>query len=530
MTARLQKLAQSPFRKAKARHQRNDVSPGGPYTKDLQTILPEYSATYVDNIEMLMEYSVATVDEAHKDLDEMDLEIAESTRGSWLRDKDAPTVNSPPPIPGDFLHLDELLVTQGYCGPGLSTHDTRSCLCFVRDEASMEDFVTESGPTPIASDILEVFNPTARVVDSFGNTALHLLAARHPDPSSLLRAVKSTPSWELTAVNTAHQGFLHVLGANWFETAGTEDSMLSTLLEQLPEYPIYVRDIYGRSFFHVLQTNTRDRETMNAFLSHYDWHQFARRDAFGVIPTGMIGNETTPLLHPQIENLPTESGDSQIAINARILENIRRASEIPWLEDSNGRNGLHLIADAVLSMDTMTDNFNPQRDRKHLRGKRNKDSSTERLSLRQDLVEGLLNAGVDVNHYSKDGNTVLMAFVARLPEDDDYNKQCAIFEKLIESGAYIDARNRSGETALHIAVRTGRKLATKTLVQAGANVHVRDGEGRSVLDVADIKILHAKDVKKYAHFEAIRAWLSGTTANAVQNPSVKQEWALFKGT
>lgn len=529
MTARLQKLAQSPFRKVKARHRRNDASPEDPYRRELQTILSEYSATYVDNIEMLMELSVGTVYDATNDLDEMGLAMAESTRGSWLRDKDAPTVNSLPPIPGDFLRLDELLVTQGYCGPGLSTHDTRSCLCFVRDEASIEDFVTQSGSTSMGLNILEAFNPTSRAVDSFGNTALHLLAARHPDPLSLLRAVKSATSQELDALNAAKQGFLHVLGARWFEDVGTENSMLSILLKQLPEYPIYVRDIYGRSFFHLLQTSTRDRETMKGFLSHYDSHQFARRDAFGVIPIGVTDNEATPFLPPQIENL-TESDDSQIAINARILGDIRRASEIPWLEDSYGRNGLHLTADAVLSMDTIMDNFNPQRDKKTLKGKRNKDSSTDRLSLRQSLVEGLLSAGVDVNHYNKDGNTVLMSFVARLPEDDDFTKQCAIFKTLIDSGAYIDARNRSGETALHIAVRTGRKLATRTLVQAGANVHVRDGEGRSVLDVADIKILHAKDVKKYAHFEAIRAWLSGTTANAVQDPSVKQEWTLHTET
>ncbi|KAM5354437.1 hypothetical protein ACJ41O_001086 [Fusarium nematophilum] len=154
------------------------------------------------------------------------------------------------------------------------------------------------------------------------------------------------------------------------------------------------------------------------------------------------------------------------------------------------------------------------------------DSSFQKLSLRKSLLDGLLEAGVDTNHYNNDGNTVLMAFAARLPEDDDYKLPCQIIDTLVGAGAGVNARNRLGETALHIAVRTGHKLVTRTLVEAGANVHARDGEGRSVLDVADIKALHSKNVKEYAHVEAARAWLSGLNARAVQNPTVKQEWGI----
>ncbi|KAJ4196134.1 hypothetical protein NW767_009594 [Fusarium falciforme] len=119
-----------------------------------------------------------------------------------------------------------------------------------------------------------------------------------------------------------------------------------------------------------------------------------------------------------------------------------------------------------------------------------------------------------------------MAFAARLPEDDDYKLPGQIIDTLVKGGAHVNARNRLGETALHIAVRTGHKLVTKALVEAGANVYARDGEGRSVLDVADITALHAKDVEDYAHAEAARAWLSGLQARAVQNPTVKQEWGM----
>ncbi|KAF4973342.1 hypothetical protein FSARC_320 [Fusarium sarcochroum] len=495
MNTRLQKLAQSPLRNTQARR-------------------------HVDSALLLLA-TVKSASEADADsLDNAEIEVAESFRGSWPRNKDAPSISSPAPIPGDFLRLDELPVTQGYCGPGLLPHDSRYCLCYVRDETSLEDFVTEKGPTPKASDLPDLLNISPPTIDSFGNTALHFLAARH-NPASLLKVVTVASDLALSTLNIAHQTFLHVLGAQWFVDVGTERLMLPTLLNRLKqrEFPIYAQDVYGRSFFHILQTNVRNQETIDHFLSQYDRQRFSCRDAFGVIPTRSISSETMPLVYPQ-----TGSDHSQMATHARILENIRLAREGLFFEDSHGRNGLHLTADAIIASNTKRPSLPLKATAKFLKHARNEDSLKTQLLSRNDLVEGLLTAGVDVNHYSKDGNTVLMAFVARLPEGDDYKTQCEIIQQLIDSGAGNDARNGLGERALHIAVRTGRKLAMRTLVKAGANVHVRDGEGRSVLDVADVKILHAKDVKKYAHYEAIRAWLSGSTANAVQSPSVKQEW------
>ncbi|KAG7126412.1 Acyl-CoA-binding domain-containing protein 2 like [Verticillium longisporum] len=119
-----------------------------------------------------------------------------------------------------------------------------------------------------------------------------------------------------------------------------------------------------------------------------------------------------------------------------------------------------------------------------------------------------------------------MAFVARLPEDGDHKGPVVILEKLIDNGARIEARNRQGETALHVAVRCGRKLAVRTLVKRGASVHARNAAGRSVLDVADSRMFWSRNQEKeYSHYEACRAWLSGEEARAVQQPTVAQEWA-----
>ncbi|KAF9772845.1 hypothetical protein IL306_009417 [Fusarium sp. DS 682] len=375
------------------------------------------------------------------------------------------------------------------------------------------------GLTDKAENILKAYNLEVQITDSFGNTALHLLAARLPLGPSLLEAVTRSSDDVLSALNTAHQTFLHVLDLQRIQNAGTEGSPLASLLAHLRirKFPIYIRDIYGRSFFHILQTNVQDQEVLKLIFSFYDHGQIARRDAFGVLPTDDGNNHS---IHPLLSH--ERSCDTLVHKYSEILKEIRLASVNPLLEDHLGRNGLHLIDDAILSVDTVDKDLGSHGDGQTT-GKP-QDISIERLLFRQTLVIWLLEAGVDVNHYNKDGNTVLMAFVARLPEDDDYKTPCDIIRQLIDAGANINARNKSGETALHIAVRAGRKLAAKTLVEAGANVHVRDGEGRSVLEVADVKILNARDVKKYTHYEAIRGRLSGIQGQAIQNPTVKNEW------
>ncbi|KAM0543625.1 hypothetical protein ACHAPJ_012214 [Fusarium lateritium] len=502
-------------------------TPSNHKIQELQNVLKDYSATYVEIVQKLMtSYSVKSADEADADLDDVEMAMEEFIPGSWLHDKDAPSISIPAPIPGDFLHLDRLLASQGYCGPGLSTHETRSCLCYARDETSLEDFVTEKGPTQKAPGHLVSLGGVPSVIDTFGNTALHYFAARDK-PDFLIMAVNRASDLTLSALNTAHQTFLHVLGEQWFQELEIEGNMLPTLLERLKDrqFPIYARDIYGRSLFHLLQTNIRSQETIDDFLSRYDQKRSSRRDAFGVIPTRSINDQPMPLVHvPQ-----TKEDDSRFATHTRALETIRHAVKTQFVEDSHGRNGLHLVADVIVTTNTMMQNFDFFQEEKLSKKVGDKGTSTDKLLLAKKLVQSLLEVGADVNHYDNDGNTVLMTFVAQLPEDGDCTTPCEIIQELIDGGATLDARNRFGETALHIAVRTGRKLATRTLIQAGANVHVRDGEGRSVLDVADVKILHAKDVKKFAHYEAIRAWLAGLSANAVQSPSVKQEWGRKTG-
>ncbi|KAF5009708.1 hypothetical protein FDECE_4054 [Fusarium decemcellulare] len=501
----------------------------------LQDSLSEYSTDYVKSVEMLMSrYSLVEVSGGDLDFsDETMPQVAVSTRGSWLHDASAPIIwASPKTVAGDYLKLDHLLERQGFCGPGLASHSNRSCFCYARDEVTTDDWVTASGLTPSASDILNslamaVPMSTFSLTDSFGNTVLHLLAARDTTKATLMRAITVAPHSVLNMTNTANQTFLHVLGHFWFEDAAFAVAVLELLRER--NFDITTRDVYGRNFFHLLDAAVPDELAMEDLLQPYDRHGIARRDAFGVTPTG-TRSDPIPLLD-QYDSAES-SENSPEASHARLLLGIRTAISVPSLEDSYGRNGLHFIADVILSEWTLHYNVGPAAggtsSKMATGGKMSSqpigDSSREKLSLRKSLVDVLLDAGVDPNHYDNDGNTVLMVFAARLPEDGDFELTCEIIRRLTEGGANINARNRSGETALHIAVRTGHNLAMRTLVEAGANVYARDGDGRSVLDVADAKIIRAKDVNSYAHYEGARAWLSGIGGRAVQNPTVKQEW------
>jgi hypothetical protein len=143
------------------------------------------------------------------------------------------------------------------------------------------------------------------------------------------------------------------------------------------------------------------------------------------------------------------------------------------------------------------------------------------------MAEVLLSRGVNPNHYDSYGNTPLMAFVAQLPEDDDFETGPQILYLLIRHGAKVHWRNRSGETALLVAARCGKKLAVRTLIENGANVHVRVSAGRGVLALLDDKMASELDNPiQHAHYEACRAYLSGSSGNACREPTLMQEWGL----
>eukprot|EP00005_Dracoamoeba_jomungandri_P006016 CAMPEP_0174262352 /NCGR_PEP_ID=MMETSP0439-20130205/12924_1 /TAXON_ID=0 /ORGANISM="Stereomyxa ramosa, Strain Chinc5" /LENGTH=315 /DNA_ID=CAMNT_0015347047 /DNA_START=80 /DNA_END=1027 /DNA_ORIENTATION=+ len=94
-----------------------------------------------------------------------------------------------------------------------------------------------------------------------------------------------------------------------------------------------------------------------------------------------------------------------------------------------------------------------------------------------DIVEFLLENGVDKNLRDKDGNTALMWVIAS-------DKKTEIMEALVDHGASLNAQNFAGETALSIAVKFGLTEKVRYLLNSGASPNTANLEGSSPLHIA----------------------------------------------
>ena len=97
------------------------------------------------------------------------------------------------------------------------------------------------------------------------------------------------------------------------------------------------------------------------------------------------------------------------------------------------------------------------------------------MGLNAEIIGWLLARGVDVRRADEDGDTALMRAAAA----DDARS----VEQLLAAGADPAARNHEGMTALHVAAREGAPDAAAALIRAGADVNVRAQDGRTPLHV-----------------------------------------------
>ena len=512
----------------------SSTSTTGTFTR----LLPGHSDYFRQNIKRLVKRYTGSFTETTGISPLSEFTIPEM---SWLQDPDAPRPfpHRPFPLPGDFLGLDDR-TWRAPCFPNSDEHKWRWCLCYADSDISSSPWAVADELSPQARRILTCGGIDASDIwtkDAFDNTVLHFLAARPPMPMPiLLQALQSnlcTPI--LDATNSGGQTFLHVLHRDWFQSQA-----LFQLLDilRLLRFNFYARDHYGRNFFHMMLL-AAPPQVYHYVAQGFDASLFAKRDAFNVVPMPPSATEASLLqvpAHYMARGSQPPLPDSEIT-DSELVYNIRMALDCPEFEDARGRNGLHCLGMAALSQETALRNLAVSRpgstERATPRGRDTQnlsDSCKDRLDFRHRILEDLFAAGVDPNHYDKDGHTPLMIFAAQLPEDDDYKTGPAILEHLARRGAaVVRARSRAGETALHVAVRAGRKLAARTLVkEGGANVHARDAAGRSVLDVADAKVAASRDrPREYAHFEACRAWLSGGQGLAKQDPTVLDEWGVL---
>lgn len=376
--------------------------------------------------------------------------------------------------------------------------------------------------------------------DRFGNTAYHLLAATEGCQKMLLQSIEKgivNEHLPMSAKNTGGQTFLHVLHPSWYDEGSSLEALVVRL--RFSTFDFYATDVYGRSFIHILRQNLDIYGTrMGEITQYFNVNIFNRRDAFGNKPMMLRQAGTMPPVREESQprlTIPSgNSNDAYIERHTQLLKVITDSSKQP-AEDKHGRNGLHCLAEVRIDTSKLSESTIKTTKSQ----KRKMDSNDEPtlldccpLSRRLEYLQLLLEAKVDVNHYDNNGNTPLMAFLTHIPdgqEDKDLEK---IICSLISAGANLEARNRNGETAVHIAVRFGQKFALKVLVEQGANPHVRNHDGLGLLRLNDR--LHATtedDNSLNIRLDACRNIL--TTERHVrkgvpqQDPTREQEWGIY---
>jgi ankyrin repeat protein len=422
-----------------------------------------------------------------------------------------------PPMPSSFLRADEYRQRDDTCIEGIDAHDRGICLCSISEDRLEEFWALPHGLSARGQQIIETGKISESDIsfrDRFGNSVLHFIAARAPK-ETLFIALKAGA--DVSVTNSGRQTFLHALSPSWFSNLESAKSSLRVLFNTLLSTPvdIYARDAYGRNLFHYLKRYVNDTIVLRQIAADYDLHRIYLRDAFGIIPIErpdmqLLGAENNDYISLEIDQLDTLPSTEQVISDpryllsqARLLKIVSLAYTNPMAESNKGQNGLHCLAEVYLSPEYVS-------------------------KTRLDYLHSLVDAGVSANAYDGKGDTVLMAFVKEIPENAVFKDVMEILGTLIlRGGADINARNRRGETALHIAVKNDRKLVLTTisLIQNGANVHARDWNGRGVLGILTERLMtwtRLRAVQQYARSEACFALLSGN--GAILAPTSLNEW------
>jgi ankyrin repeat protein len=402
--------------------------------------------------------------------------------------------------------------------------------------------------------------------DQFGNSILHVAASFCAPIPYIIKLIKEKANINVT--NTAGETFLHLLYAPY------EEDEVCSLLEflSIQRFNFGQHDQHGQTSLHLITRPWLPQQYLVKVIRKIHSLGFVlptSRDnlgftllrqmkhlgtqALGFDPGGEMAFrlslgltcETQGYIvrphNPVIVANSTSSGNSswlhhdekqnrvhnlddlrRYEHHADLLRTIIKAGDRPWYEDSKGRNGLHCLAEVAFDLpipdQPSTQNPSPQDQR-----------ATNRNALREAYLESLIAAGVNPNNYDKKGNTPLMLFLTYRRTGEDDSATISILNKLLDAKADIHRRNRRGDTALHLAIKSGRLGATNLLLRKGANVHARNKKGSGILKVG------TEACKKATGNENLYAQImlcmdAAMRAGAVSSPTIIQEWSLERAS
>lgn len=247
--------------------------------------------------------------------------------------------------------------------------------------------------------------------DIFGHSLLHLFASREGQQMQLLTMILNCDDATVAATNSAGQTFLHLLTPGWFVALHDPYAPLRQLLAHLQSrigqgvgssaasssmalpHPgndlgrddasnpaqvavarlVYATDVYGRSFFHRLAAfvDERNLATVRSLVQHYEHVAFARRDAlannpmdiFGGVSSnammqGGVGISASAILKGGNVPMVFASEDAFIRHHESLLRIVTASDNQTGVEDPEGRNGLHCLAEAIVDKRMMDEHRN----------------------------------------------------------------------------------------------------------------------------------------------------------------------------
>ncbi|KAF6800122.1 ankyrin repeat protein [Colletotrichum sojae] len=278
---------------------------------------------------------------------------------------------------------------------------------------------------------------------------------------------------------------------------------------------------------------------LEIFPKLFDSTTLSKRDAFGLKPASLtplenVVGRSSPIHEEAVSRDPVGSARIEAlwrldlaapeenaslvdfaAYEVRILGVVREAIEKPQTEDAQGRNGLHCLAVAIFArlkylFSGLLETSAFSRRRGWTRWTLNDQAeTTSRAQLARNAwsqaanyTSLLLDAGVDLNSYNSFGNTVLMDFVAFLPEQAGNLQTMEILQTLINA-------------------------ALKALLKAGARISARDADGRDAVTIlTDCLANTGRDAVASINYEGCLKELLDSCDGFTPVPTATSEWCL----